>query len=117
MNCEYCKKAFGVKKNGRQYKHINIGQRISIHLFCTKACKTLWCYAVQENRVNPNENTSNLELNLEDKLVSEITDLSVLEEYLSKQEYKKRYIEILNKEEFKQLNLISEIKEIMSLEV
>jgi hypothetical protein len=117
MNCEYCKKQFGIKKNGKQYKHINIGQPISIHLFCTKECKTNWCYAVQENILNPNEKTSNLDLNLEDKLVSEIKDLSALEEYLSKPEYKRRYIEILNKEEFKQLNLISEIKEIMSLEV
>ena len=117
MNCEYCKKPFGVKKNGREYKHINIGQPISIHLFCTKACKTDWCYAVQENKLNPNEKTSNLQINLEDKLVSEIKDLSALEEYLSNQEYKKRYIEILNKEEFKQLQFISEIKDIMSLKV
>ena len=117
MFCEYCKKPFGYKKNGKQYKHVNIGQPISIHLFCTKECKTNWCYAVQENKLNPNEKTSNLDLNLEDKLVSEIKDLSALEEFLSKPEYKKRYIEILNKEEFKQLNLISEIKEIMSLEV
>jgi disulfide oxidoreductase YuzD len=49
--------------------------------------------------------------------VSEIKDLSALEEYLSNQEYKKRYIEILNKEEFKQLQFISEIKDIMSLKV
>ena len=116
MYCEYCKKPFGYKKNGKQYKHVNIGQRISIHLFCSRGCKTNWCFAVQENRMNPNENSSSLLINLEDKLVSEIKDLSALEDFLSKKEYKKRYIEILNKEEFKQLQLISEIKDTMSFE-
>jgi len=117
MNCEHCNKPFGYKKNGKQYKHINIGQQISTHLFCSKGCKTNWCFSVQKNGLIPKENSSNLLLDLEDKLLSEIKDLSALEDFLSKPEYKKRYIEILNKEEFKQLNLISEIKEVMSFEV
>ena len=117
MYCEYCIKPFGHKKNGKIYKHINIGQPIPVHLFCSKNCKTNWCFAVQVNRINPNENSKNLLIDLEDKLISEIKDLSALEEFLSKPEYKKRYIEILNKEEFKQLNLISEIKGMMSFEV
>jgi len=110
-------KPFGYKKNGKQYKHINIGQPIPIHLFCSKNCKTNWCFAVQENRVNPNKNSEKLLLNLEDKVISEIKDLNALEEFLSKPEYKKRYLEILNKDEFKQLNLISEIKEMISFDV
>ncbi len=116
MYCEYCKKPIGYKKNGKEYKHVNIGQTISVHLFCSRGCKTNWCFAVQENRMSPNENSSSLLVNLEDKLVSEIKDLSALEDFLSKKEYKKRYIEILNKEELKQLNLINDIKDRMSFE-
>ncbi len=117
MYCEYCIKPFGNKKNEKQYKHINIGQPIPVHVFCSKKCKANWCFAVQENRINPNKKLTNLLLDLESKFLSEIKDLSALQEFLSEQEYKKRYIEILNKKEFKQLNLISEIKEIMYLKV
>ena len=115
MYCEYCKKPFGYKKNGKQYKHINIRQPISVHFFCSKKCKADWCFAVQENRIDPNKKSTDLLVDLEEKFLSEIKDLNDLGDFLSDNEYKKRYMEIVNKEEFKQLNIISEIKDIMFL--
>ena len=105
MYCEYCNKPFGQKKNERKYKHINIRQPIATHIFCSRDCKTKWCFAVQNDELNPNKRTKYLQLNLKNKLSSELNDLNVLREYISVQEYEMRYKEIINKEEFKGLSL------------
>ena len=108
MYCEYCNKPFGQKKNERKYRHINIRQPISTHVFCSRDCKTKWCFAVQNDELNPNKRTKYLQSRLKNKLSSELNDLNVLKGYLSVQEYEKRYREIINKEEFKGLSLENE---------
>jgi len=46
-DCEYC----GRKILGKRFKrHINICQTITIHTFCSKDCKNMWCFDIQKRR-------------------------------------------------------------------
>ena len=44
-DCDYC----GRKLRGKRLKqHINICQRTTIHNFCSKDCKNMWCFDIQK---------------------------------------------------------------------
>ena len=46
--CEYC----GKKKLERRLKrHINICQTKSVHIFCSKDCKNIWCFDISQKRL------------------------------------------------------------------
>jgi len=41
FDCDYC----GRQKLGKRLKrHINICQTTTIHIFCSKECKNMWCF-------------------------------------------------------------------------
>ncbi len=44
-DCDYC----GRKLRGKRLKqHINICQKTTIHNFCSKDCKNMWCFDIQK---------------------------------------------------------------------
>ncbi len=47
FDCEYC----GRQLHGKRLKrHINICQKTTIHIFCSKECKNRWCFDTQKRR-------------------------------------------------------------------
>ncbi|MEJ2278873.1 MAG: hypothetical protein P8Y70_14170 [Candidatus Lokiarchaeota archaeon] len=48
LKCEWCHKSFG--KKGKIFKHINITQEESVHLFCSLKCKDEWMVSFQSEK-------------------------------------------------------------------
>jgi len=109
MYCEYCKKPLSLRRGNKP--HINICHPVKIHLFCSRYCKNQWCYAVQKNKINIPNNSKKSEQEIGAKLMFDLNTLYDIRKALNKSELRNRFISIINKSEYQDLNLLKNIME------
>ncbi|MFO8018727.1 MAG: hypothetical protein R6U96_08840 [Promethearchaeia archaeon] len=109
MYCEYCDKKIKNLKRGAK-THTNICQPIKVHYFCCRECKDKWCFAVQKDEIEITEQPGKPESQIKEELADELHEIHVIKEYLSDEEYAKRLNAIINKKEYKDINVLQAVK-------
>lgn len=109
MFCEFCEKK--IKNSGRGMKtHTNICQPIQVHYFCSRECKDKWCFAVEKEEIEITEQPGKPESQIKEELADELHEIHVIKEYLSDEEYTKRMNAIINKKEYKNINVLQAVE-------